>query len=153
MEEERSRTAASRFARRSSRLTATGSNSDALVCALAYCSTSMSTGSRGHIDVNSPTALNVLTGDSGSIPYCPHRGDGGIGEKDSEASSVTDFVGVGAMPCESVEFPSTSTRSAANGKGLRRWREESPLLIGVDVFDIGVDASGEEEVGRKSTEP
>jgi hypothetical protein len=99
------------------------------------------------------TGARELTGEYG---YCPHKGEEGIGEKASDASSVTDFVGVGGMV---LKQPSESISNSASGNGLRRTREFSPPaavrgspLLGEPVFDIGVMLAGEVS-GRKSPKP
>mmetsp|Transcript_55068 Transcript_55068/g.87347 ORF Transcript_55068/g.87347 Transcript_55068/m.87347 type:complete len:108 (+) Transcript_55068:523-846(+) len=106
----------------------------------------MSTASRnGNLDAKSPTGPRALTGDSPCIPYCPHIGDDGIaegiGEKASDASSDTDFVGVGGIM---LKLPSESTNSSAKGSGLLRERVDSPpvFVLIVEDFDIGVAQVG-----------
>jgi hypothetical protein len=95
----------------------------------------ISTASRGgHLEAKSLTGPSALTGDNGCIPYCPHIGEEeiaeGIGEKASDASSVTDLVGVGGIM---LKFPSESINSSARGSGLRRERDDSPPLCVLGV--------------------
>lgn len=136
---------------------------------LVCCSTSKSTGSRGHMALTRwspgvlpplpralPTVPRVLAGDRGRMPY-PQSGDDGIGENANDASSVTDFVGVGGIAATGVEvlkLPSESTRSSAKGRGLRRGLPDSPpvlILFARLILESGVVAvcAG----GRRSTDP
>lgn len=103
-----------------------------------------------------PTDPRALAGDICRMPY-PQSGEDGMGENAKEASSVTDFVGVGGtagVGVEVLKLPSESMRSSANGRGLRRgFADSAPppmLLVGLDL-ESGVVAVG--VVGRRSTDP
>lgn len=70
-------------------------------------------GSRGHIGLGSPPG----TGDNIEfMPYWPHMGVDGMGEKDMEAISVTDFVGVGIVRHEGAVY--VGGGATCGGKGI-----------------------------------
>lgn len=78
------------------------------------------------------------------MPY-PQSGEDGIGEKDIDASSTTDFVGVGGTTdMGALMFASLSTSNSVRGNGLLHpliedGMSKAPSGDIPPIFGIGVD--------------